>query len=54
MSGYATVPKEVQEASAQWVAAAYWQTKDNPANYPGLLPAGVRFLLARYRRHPIG
>jgi hypothetical protein len=25
-AGYATVPEDVQEATASWTAAAYWQT----------------------------
>jgi hypothetical protein len=56
-AGYATVPENVQEACAQWVAALFWQTKRDPglrqeqmpsvisrAPYGGM-PEGVRQLL---------
>jgi hypothetical protein len=52
-AGYDTVPDAVQEAAAQWVAALFWQTKENPAVYPALPPEGGAFLLAPYRRHPV-
>jgi hypothetical protein len=52
-AGYDTVPEDVQEATAQWVAALYWQTKDNPATYPDLPTAGVAALLAPYRKHGV-
>lgn len=53
-AGYATIPEDVQEACAQWVAALFWQTKENPASYPDLPPPGVVSLLAPHRRYPIG
>jgi hypothetical protein len=49
-AGYATVPEDVQEACAQWVAALYWQTKDNPAVYPETPSRSVALLLDHYRR----
>jgi hypothetical protein len=60
-AGYATVPEDVQEACAQWVAALFWQTKRDPGlvheNIPGVLarwpftamPAGVRAMLLPYK-----
>lgn len=53
-AGYDTVPEDVQEACAQWVSALYWETKNNPAAYPTLPPAGVVALLQPYRRQVIG
>jgi len=29
-AGYSTIPNDVQEACAEWVAALFWQTKSNP------------------------
>ncbi len=64
-AGYATVPDDVQEACAQWVAALFWQTKRDPglshesipgavARTPlGTMPPGVKALLAPYRDHKI-
>ncbi len=52
-AGYATIPEDVQEACAEWVASLYWQTKENPAVFPELPAFGVAALLASYRRHPI-
>lgn len=61
-AGYATVPEDVQEACAQWVAALFWQTKRDPGlvqeHVPGAflrvpaqgMPPAVRDLLAGYRR----
>jgi hypothetical protein len=49
-AGYATVPQDVQEACAEWVAALFWMTKDNPAAYPNVPPAHVATLLEQYRR----
>jgi hypothetical protein len=48
-AGYSSIPTDVQEATAQWVAALFWQTKDNPAAYPAVPTGEVRFLLAPYR-----
>jgi hypothetical protein len=62
-AGFATVPEDVQEACAQWVAVLFWQTKRDPGlareNVPGVvarepfstMPPGVRTLLAPYRDH---
>jgi hypothetical protein len=60
-AGHATVPEDVQEACAQWVAALFWQTKRDPGLVqeqiagaglrtpaPGM-PETVRELLAPYR-----
>jgi len=48
-AGYATVPEDVQEACAQWVAGLFWETKDNPAAYPLLPTPAVARLLDPYR-----
>ncbi len=50
-AGYATIPEEVQEACAQWVASLFWQTKDNPALSPDQPSASILFLLDPYRRY---
>jgi len=52
-AGYATIPEEVQEACAQWVAHLFWQTKENPAVYPDAPTLSVAFLLDHYRRHTV-
>ncbi len=64
-AGFATVPEDVQEACAEWVAALFWQTKRDPGlaheSIPGLvarvplnqMPAGVRALLEPYRDHKV-
>ena len=52
-AGYTTVPEEVQEACAQWVATLFWQTKENPAVYPDSPTISVAFLLDHYRRHTV-
>jgi hypothetical protein len=64
-AGFATVPDDVQEACAQWVAALFWQTKRDPglsheaisgavSRVPvGTMPPGVETLLAPYRDHKI-
>lgn len=49
-AGFATVPEDVQEAAAEWVAALFWQTKDNPASYPELPPTHAALLLNPYRK----
>ena len=49
-AGYVTVPEPVQEACAEWVAEAYWQTKANPAFYPDVPSDHVIDLIAPYRR----
>lgn len=60
-AGYETVPEDVQEACAQWVAALYWQAKRDPGltqeQVPGVvsrspfkgMPANVKALLAPHR-----
>lgn len=60
-AGYASVPEDVQEACAQWVAMLFWQTKRDPGlakeNVPGSIartphwhmPLTVRWLLEAYR-----
>ncbi|MCI0456130.1 MAG: hypothetical protein L0Z62_04015 [Gemmataceae bacterium] len=63
-AGYSTVPEDVQEACAEWVAALYWQTKRDPglvqesaagvARTPERdMPRHVRALLLPYRDHKI-
>lgn len=64
-AGHATVPEDVQEACAEWVAALYWQTKRDPGLLqevvPGVLartaerdvPRHVRALLLPHRNHDI-
>jgi hypothetical protein len=49
-AGYSSVPQDVQEACAEWVAALFWMTKDNPAAYPTVPPVHVATLLEQYRR----
>src|SRR5262249_61998636 len=49
-AGYATVPEEVQEACAQWVAHLFWQSKENPAVHPDSPTSTVAILLDHYRR----
>lgn len=63
-AGYATVPEDVQEACAQWVAHLFWQARRDPglawasasgaqsAPFPGM-PPGVRALLSPYRKHDL-
>jgi hypothetical protein len=65
-AGYETVPEDVQEACAEWVAALFYQTKRDPGfsqeQMPGVyarlselsirgMPRQVRSLLAPYRRY---
>jgi hypothetical protein len=52
-AGYTTVPEDVQQACAEWVAALFWETKENPAIVPDLPTPSVASLLASYRRYPI-
>jgi hypothetical protein len=64
-AGYATVPEDVQEACAQWVAARFWQTKRDPGLahevIPGVasrtpdraMPPGVQLLLQPYVDHKL-
>jgi hypothetical protein len=53
-AGYATVPEEVQEACAQWVAHLFWQSKENPAVHPDSPTSTVALLLDHYRRQTAG
>ncbi len=60
-AGYDTVPDDVQEACAQWVAQLFWQTKRDPGlasesisggvarTALATLPATVKTMLAPYR-----
>ncbi|GEM_PF-470841 len=48
--GYETLPEDLVEACAEWVAALFWQTKDNPA-YGAKLPTNsMRRILRQYQR----
>jgi hypothetical protein len=40
-AGFATVPEDVQEACAQWVAALFWQTKRDPGLISESIPGAV-------------
>jgi hypothetical protein len=46
-AGYATVPEDIQEACAQWVAHLFWQTKRDP----GLAHEAVTGALSRTPQH---
>lgn len=62
-AGWTTVPEDVQEATAQWVALLFWQTKRDPGSImrrtadlteqqgrlEAHIPANVRLLLRPYR-----
>ncbi|HYT92917.1 MAG TPA: hypothetical protein VEL76_29640 [Gemmataceae bacterium] len=62
-AGFATVPEDVQEACAEWVAMLFWQTKRDPGvtseSIPGAvshvlaqgIPEHLQALLAPYRDH---
>jgi hypothetical protein len=64
-AGYTTIPEDVQEACAQWVAALFFQSKRDPGllqeQIPGVIsrtplqgmPETVKTLLAPYRSHRI-
>lgn len=64
-AGYETIPEDVQEACAQWVAALFWQSKRDSGltqeQIPGVvsrvpvqgMPETVKALLAPYRTHRI-
>ncbi len=49
-AGYPELPADLVEAAAQWVAALYWQSKDNPAFAPDLPTQAMKRMLAPYRR----
>ena len=49
-AGYAELPSDLVEAAAQWVAALFWQSKDNPAFAPDLPTQAMKRMLAPYRR----
>lgn len=67
-AGYATVPEDVQEACAQWVAMLFWQTKRDPGSIMRKtadfteqqqgailrIPPNVEILLRNYRTNIIG
>ena len=40
-AGFATVPEDVQEACAQWVAALFWQSKRDPGLAAETIPGAV-------------
>ncbi len=62
-AGWSTVPEDVQEACAEWVATLFWQTKRDPGSImrrtadvteqqgrqEAYIPAYVRLLLRPYR-----
>lgn len=49
-AGFRTVPAAVQEACAEWAAALYWATKENPAVLGDLTPTRhVLALIEPYR-----
>lgn len=48
--GFDPIPDDIQEAIAIWVAAAYWQTKQDPALAQGSPPPAAASLLRGYRR----
>jgi len=64
-AGFATVPEDVQEACAQWVAELYWQTQRDPGLKSEVIPSsvtrtpvssmtpGIIELLMPYRAHKI-
>ncbi len=64
-AGFATVPDDVQEACAEWVAALFWQTKRDPgleheiiygvtARVPvKTMPVSVQLLLQPYVDHKL-
>jgi hypothetical protein len=64
-AGFATVPEDVQEACAEWVAMLFWQTKRDPGlaseSIPGAvsrvtvqgIPQHLEALLAPYRDHKL-
>jgi hypothetical protein len=50
-AGYPIIPEDIQEACAEWCAALFWQTKQNPAACPFTPPPSVAFILDHYRQH---
>jgi hypothetical protein len=65
-AGFSTVPEDVQEACAQWVAALFWQTKRDAGlaqeQVPSVvsrspfsdMPPGVKGVLLPYRTYSLG
>lgn len=49
-AGYAELPSDLVEVAAQWVAALFWQSKDNPAFAPDLPTQAMKRMLAPYKR----
>ncbi|MSR31565.1 MAG: hypothetical protein EXR99_08680 [Gemmataceae bacterium] len=49
-AGFDPLPEDLVEACAQWAAALFWQSKDNPAETPHLPPLAIRQALSPYRR----
>jgi len=50
-AGYATIPYDLQEACAEWVASLFWQSKSNPSIYPSTPPPHVALILDNYKQH---
>ena len=48
-AGYNPLPEDLIEACAQWVAALFWQAKDNPAQAYQGPPPGVKSLMDRFK-----
>ncbi|NBY00672.1 MAG: hypothetical protein EBQ87_01620 [Planctomycetes bacterium] len=47
-AGYEELPGDLVEGAAQWVAALFWQSKDNPAFAPDLPTPAIKRMLAPY------
>ncbi len=64
-AGYATIPEDIQEAVAKWVAVLFWETKRDPGlrqeQIPGAIsrspvqgtPEFVRIVLDKYKKTTI-
>jgi hypothetical protein len=52
-AGFSTIPEDIGLACMEWVAALFWESKDNPAVFPGTPPQQVSFILAHYKRQII-
>ena len=49
-AGYEELPSDLVEGVAQWAAALFWQSKDNPAFAPDLPTQAMKRMLAPYKR----
>lgn len=49
-AGYEELPSDLEEGAAQWAAALFWQSKDNPAFAPELPTHAMKRMLSPYRR----